>query len=263
MEDDERFKLLNGPYTSLQVKVGDALTDEKGRQVVIEGWSAGRIPWPVATTYGRVSLILTGELSTAVQIESSQAIQHWWGVSASTVYRWRKTLGCAQYNAGTRRLHRECMVENLPVVMAQRQGAGLAAHAQRSAMLRARGFYHHSQRVWTKDDEARLGTMPDAVLAEQLGRPVRAVSGQRYRLGIPAFGRRQSPAVSESRLRLDAKKVTQRRLVLGLSQKVVAQRAGLEVAALGQVEAGTGRRLKSPAGERLAHALECKLADLL
>jgi hypothetical protein len=42
---------------------------------------------------------------------------------------------------------------------------------------------------WTPEQEALLGTAPDEVIAEQLGRTRWAVYLRRYRKGIPAFGR--------------------------------------------------------------------------
>lgn len=42
-------------------------------------------------------------------------------------------------------------------------------------------------RVWTPEEQALLGTRPDAELARQLGVGESAISNQRRRLGIPAF----------------------------------------------------------------------------
>lgn len=45
---------------------------------------------------------------------------------------------------------------------------------------------------WSKDEDARLGTMTDGHLAEALGRTADAVYFRRMRLKIPAYGRDNS-----------------------------------------------------------------------
>lgn len=265
MQDSERFKLLNGPYKSPKVKIGDELTDEIRGPVVVGTWSKGTIAWPLIRTAGRSAFILTGDLLRAVQNESSLAIQHWWGVSPSTVHRWRKTLGVSHYNEGTLRLHREWKPEKISAADAkrgQRKGASPESRAKMTAMIRARGFYRHSQRVWTKEEEAILGTMPDPAAAVKLGRTLKAVGMWRRRLGIPAFSARQSQFASKSTIPLDAEKVTKRRLELRLSQKAIAKRAGMDPTHLSQLETGFWRRMRPATIARLAKALKCQVADI-
>jgi len=117
MQHEERYKLLFGPYRAPQVQPGDKIVDAMRGPVVTGAWSQGRIPWPTIHAKGRSALVFSGDLVAAVQQESSLAIQYWWGVSASTVHRWRQHLGVEQYTAGTRRLHRQW----LPEKMARRQ----------------------------------------------------------------------------------------------------------------------------------------------
>jgi hypothetical protein len=58
-----------------------------------EGITAAPIPWPyVSTKSGRKSLLLSGDLIAALHVESPAAIMHHWGVSSTTVMRWREAL---------------------------------------------------------------------------------------------------------------------------------------------------------------------------
>ncbi|MBV9468548.1 MAG: hypothetical protein JOZ57_04835, partial [Abitibacteriaceae bacterium] len=231
MKDEERFKLLAGPYKSPKVKIGDPMVDEIRGPVEVGTWSKGKIPWPCIRTAGRSAFVLTGDLVKAVQNESSLAIQHWWGVSPSTVHRWRKALGCDQYNEGTLRLHREWKPEKISAADAkrgQRKGASPESRAKMTANIRARGYYHLGQRGWTKEEEAVLGTMSDPAAAIKLGRTLKAVGMWRRRMGIPAHNTRQSQFSNKNTIALDAEKLTRRRLELRLSQKAVAKKAGMD-----------------------------------
>jgi hypothetical protein len=105
MKDADRFKLLHGPYRSPRCKLGDALFCEIRGWVKVQRLSGGRIPWPQTIRGRSRAFILTGGLVNAVLRESATAICHWWGVTPQTVSVWRKALGVAKYNAGTRRLH--------------------------------------------------------------------------------------------------------------------------------------------------------------
>jgi hypothetical protein len=57
----------------------------------------------------RPALILYGDLAKAVRRESAEAVMHFWGVKANTVWQWRKALGVPQYNDGTTRLKSELL----------------------------------------------------------------------------------------------------------------------------------------------------------
>ncbi|MBV9469359.1 MAG: helix-turn-helix transcriptional regulator [Abitibacteriaceae bacterium] len=201
----------------------------------------------------------------AVKHESSLAVQHWWGVSPSTVHRWRKVLGSDQYNEGTLRLHREWKPEKISAADAkrgQRKGASPESRAKMTANIRARGYYHLGQRGWTKAEEALLGTMSDPAAAIKLGRTLKAVGMWRRRMSIPAYNTRQSQFSSKNTIPLDAEKLTQRRLALRLSQKAVAKKAGMDPTHLSQLETGFWRRMKPDTMQRMAKALKCQVSDL-
>ena len=73
----------------------DVVTCARRGDVRVVGLSAAPIPWPVGRLVparaGRSSLVLFGDLADAVRRESAEAVMHFWGVKANTVWQWRKT----------------------------------------------------------------------------------------------------------------------------------------------------------------------------
>lgn len=130
------YTLIAGPYVAPSVKPGDILPDEIDGDAEVGGYSAGRIPWPRRKKTGRHSLILCGDLVRAVKTESSEAIQHWFGVGAVTVWKWRLALGVdRQNNAGTQKLYRDLKQAKLTEERAAkgRQAAAAAESIKRMA----------------------------------------------------------------------------------------------------------------------------------
>lgn len=71
----------------------------------IVGLSDGKIPWPIGRPKtekpGRDSLIIYRGLKKAIEQESRQGVAHWWGVSYTTVGRWRGALGVGRLTPGS------------------------------------------------------------------------------------------------------------------------------------------------------------------
>lgn len=219
MTDADRFKLLHGPYSPPAVRPGDTVTCEyRDRDVVVGEMSGGPIPWPTARKRGRTGPILCGDLVRAVRTESEVAVAHWWGVGRELVYRWRKALGVGRVTGGTRRLQRDHHAEQQPhqhsdpvaagklggaatgaksrgkpphpalvagQTAAARRPRSAAWKAQKSAALKGRSI-NPAVRAWTAEEDALLGTAPDAEIAARLGRTPTAVGKRRWVLGRPA-----------------------------------------------------------------------------
>jgi hypothetical protein len=133
------------------------------------------------------------ELARAVRQESETAIMHWWGASKSVVLKWRKALGVERrVNPGSQRL----------ILFA----VEAAASAQRGAAWRPEQIEHRRQvyaiknaeagndaiyrgTVWTEEELALLGTMPDSEVAARLGRTLEGVQLKRGRMGIAGVQR--------------------------------------------------------------------------
>src|SRR3954447_21968886 len=86
MTDDERFRLLFGPYTTPVFQYGDDGFCAMRGEVIVCGLTAARIPWIVGKRKLKGSraraIILCGALVDAVRRESAQAVAYWWGITA-------------------------------------------------------------------------------------------------------------------------------------------------------------------------------------
>jgi hypothetical protein len=222
MLDVDRFKLLRGPYRAPRCRVGGYLKCVLRGQVRVAAISSGRIPWPMTrqlpTGGGRAVHIVTREMLRAINVESNQAVAHWWGVSAATVSNWRRALNVPRANAGTHRLAREHFAEICTPAMREKLRASTQRperNAKMSAAKRGRPVPPHVTAMlrrlrlgvpnspearrkmsasqlrrwahWTPETEALLGTMPDREVAARLGCGCRAVWARRARLGVSAY----------------------------------------------------------------------------
>lgn len=107
-------RLLAGPYLPPVVQGGDEIEDvAAGEYVRVGGYSEAPIRWPRRLKTGRPSLIVTERLADAIRTESSEAIQHYWGVGPVTVAKWRRLLGVDRMTPGTKEVYREIMPDRL------------------------------------------------------------------------------------------------------------------------------------------------------
>jgi hypothetical protein len=194
MTDRDRLKLLFGPYRPPALRRGDrASCLLRDCDVVITGWSAGRIPWPrcraPGTHGGGSGLLLDEELARAVRHESAAAIMYWWAVTDGVVWRWRRALGVGRADTeGSRRLIRaasemgaaEQRGRELPPEQVERRRR--TAREKNLAQYLQPGY--HGQ-WWTREQLQLLGKEPDEVVAAKVGRTANAVRVMRGRLGIP------------------------------------------------------------------------------
>ena len=184
------YHLHHGPYAPPALRRGDRATClVRDGDVIITGWSDGRIPWPrcrrPGSHGGGSGLLVDEELARAIRLESSLAIQHWWGVDVSVVWRWRKALGVPRFNEGSARLQTALNTQK----GAAQKGKPLPPEAveRRRRTARELGLRPPQRpggRRWTKKELALLGTAPDAELATRFGRTERAVRVMRNRPSI-------------------------------------------------------------------------------
>lgn len=171
-------ELIAGPYVAPSVNPGDVLFDEIDGDIEVGGYSGGRIAWPRRRKAGKHSLILHGDLVRAVRTESSEAVQYWFGVGASTVWKWRAALDVdRRNNAGTQKLYRDLAPSKLTHERSSRGRAAAAApeavermaatkrgkpaHAEtKAALLKAakapkpEGWGEHANR-WMQESKAK------------------------------------------------------------------------------------------------------------
>jgi hypothetical protein len=185
--------------------------------------SAVLIPWPLVSRSpnARVLPALAGGLVRAVRTESLQAVARWWGVSGSTVLKWRRALGVPENTPGTLRLrqvHADCNLHTpatrAKVAAANRDPARAAVTVTRlrgrrrppevvakmraalagrvltrdwrgnvcRAKKQANRRYPAAGKPWTPADDMLVLSLPPARAARRLGRSVRAVRERRREL---------------------------------------------------------------------------------
>ena len=189
----ERLKLLFGPYMALPLKRGDRATClYRDCAVIITGWSSAPIPWPRCRSLdspgGGSGLLVDEELARAVRNESAATVMHWWDASMTAVCHWRKALGtCRTDNQGTARLMLAAAEKGAEAV---KERLWTEEERERCRQVNAEtGLaenlvlgYHGP--LWTPEDIALLGTVPDVEVARRTGRTLEAVRQKREELGI-------------------------------------------------------------------------------
>jgi hypothetical protein len=161
---------LFGPYKTPALRVGDhTMCLFRDAEVVVYDWSMAPIPWPLCyhagTRAAGKGILVEEELERAIRHESAMAVSHWWGVSMSTVVKWRAALGIGRMDTeGSRRLIRDTALGGL--------------NARRKSRW-------PEVKLWTADELALLETLPDEEVARQTGRTVSAVVHMRREMGLP------------------------------------------------------------------------------
>jgi hypothetical protein len=195
MHKADRHRLLHAPYHAPSLKRGDrASCQYRDCDVVITSWTDARISWPrCRAAHHRRSgpgLLVNEELLRAIRTESEVGIMHWFGVSAITVWKWRKAFGILQWGTeGSRRLHKVLSEAGAEATRGQPLSPKQVEQRREQAINLNLGRYlkpgYHG-RWWTRKELALLGTSPDNVVARLVGRTTIAVRLMRTRLGISA-----------------------------------------------------------------------------
>src|SRR4051812_30201185 len=102
----DKRKLHFGPYRTPLFHYGAKVDCLHRGEVRIVALSDAPIQWPIGSTGRARSLVLFDTLIAAVQREASCAISYWWGISPSTVRKWRRALGVPRRNEGDHLLMR-------------------------------------------------------------------------------------------------------------------------------------------------------------
>jgi hypothetical protein len=185
-------QLHHGPYHAPPLRRGDRATClVRDGDVVITGWSDAPISWPrcrrLGTHGGGSGLLVDEELARAIRLESSLAIQHWFGVDYSVVTRWRNALAVERLNEGSARLRKDLNAELAAGLKGKPLPPEQVERRRRTAKaLGLRPPQRPGGRPWTKRELDRLGTQPDGELAARIGRTETAVRVMRLRRDIPS-----------------------------------------------------------------------------
>ena len=139
-----------------------------------------RISWPrcrASGVRGGSGLLVDEELLRAIRSESSLALQYWFGVNVTTVWKWRQAFDIARYGTeGSRRLHEAMSERGAAKVRGKKLPKALVK--QRIKIRAANGFKvpkRWEKTGWQQWQLDLLGTAPDAELAARFGRSKNAV----------------------------------------------------------------------------------------
>lgn len=219
-------QLQFGPYKTPRFKFGDTVTCELRGAISITGFSDGRIPWPIGRpmdTPRLRTIVLYGALVDAVWNESSSALCYWFGVSTTTVTKWRHTLGVPRSNPGSSKLWsrsaqgaagKKARAVAVKVLTSDEYREACRERfspdrfktpaARRSYSNTRRGVNYLTQRsiakqietkianggksgrgfLWSNAEDLLLRTMTPAEVAAKLGRSMLSVYKRRQQLGI-------------------------------------------------------------------------------
>jgi hypothetical protein len=186
----------NAGFSRKRRKCHAETTEPSGKSgfVVVTSWTDARIPWPRCRALdgpgGGSGLLIDEELARAVRHESVAALMHWWGACKGAVVRWRKALGVWRMDSeGSRRLIQAAAQAGAAVVRGQPLPPEQVEVRRRNALAHnlaqyLRTGYHGPW--WTPEELALLGTLPDEVVAAQIGRTPGAVRSKPTARGIPS-----------------------------------------------------------------------------
>jgi hypothetical protein len=238
MTNRDCTKLLFGPYKTPPLKRGDRTTClYRDCDVVITSWTDAPIPWPrcraLDSPGGGSGLLVDEELARAVRHESAAAVMCWWSVSQRAVWAWRRALGVKRTtNEGSHRLIQVSAKKGAKATKArewtdEERAQRRQLNTERELAANLIPGYHGP--LWTAQDIALLGRMPDKVVARRTRRTVGAVRQKRLELGLsnPASNRWREAEVAllgalpdrdvARRLGRSLEAVTQKRIKLGLA----------------------------------------------
>ncbi len=222
MRQSDRIKLHFGPYRTPLLRRGARVMCAVRGELIIEGLTDGRIPWPIGKRLRLRAIVLFGDLERAVLKESAQAIKYWWGVGSATVAKWRRVLRVPVGNEGTRRLRvnyattpaaeavrkKACSKARDPgrreKIAASKRGKKRPANVvagMRARMLgktlsddtRRKMSEVHRRRgtrppkagpAWSAEEDALVRTLPAAEVAKRTRRSLAAVYSRRSELGV-------------------------------------------------------------------------------
>jgi hypothetical protein len=111
-----------------------------------------------------------------VRHESAEAIMHWFGITSGTVANWRRVLGVTKKNnEGSLRLVLSAIQQSLDSRFGESLGRGNSPYPPRGRAA-----------VWTLEEIALLGALPDAEVACRTSRSLPANGKKRLLLHRPA-----------------------------------------------------------------------------
>ncbi len=136
--------------------------------------------------------IVTEELARAARCGSAKALRWWFGAGSKVVAKWRRALGVTRTNnPTTHALMREASARGAAQTRGRLLPAEQVEQQRRTALelnlgqhVRAGLAARTVRSLWTAEELALLGTMPDEQVAARVGRGAEGVRQMRTKVGI-------------------------------------------------------------------------------
>ncbi len=194
---------LLGTYTPPPVNVGDVVRCRYRRaRCRVTSWTDAPIPWPRCNQLGirgGSGLWVNDDLVRAIRAESAEALMYHFGVGSKAVWNWRRAFVPGEgkvRTAGDRNVQqRRSEAGNAALRGKEWTDEERDARAKRAKRLGLRPPNRWATTGWTADQDALLGTMPDADVATLVGRTPGAVRSRRTGKQIPTFQDRRRVAL--------------------------------------------------------------------
>lgn len=180
----DNTRLRYGPYRTPHARIGRTVTCLARGKVKIWSLSDGRIQWPVGKSGSALSLVLYGDLAKAVRREAAVAVRYWWGVSGSTILKWRRALGI-RLTEGDRALRREYMTPAHNRLMTTAATAVAALPERRRKIAESRLGKSPSSTVIAKLRKANLGKKLPETVRKRMSQSHLARGTQAPAAGVP------------------------------------------------------------------------------
>jgi len=182
-------------YVSPKVRLGErVICLYRDAECRITSWSNARISWPRCQPIGQrggSGLWVNLVLERAILTESFVSLRYWFGASKSVVQNWRAWADVKGHatTPGSKLAQRSASEAGASAVRGLQlsdEACDLRAKfAKEKDLARFMKDKRWASKGWTIEQEAMLGTMPDAAVAELIGRSENAVRQRRERRRIP------------------------------------------------------------------------------
>ena len=187
---------LIGTYAAPAVRRGEVVTClYRDRDCTVTVMTDAPIPWPRCQPRGEQGgsgLWVNADLVRAIRTESAAALQSWFGVSATVVWKWRKAFGVGgrATTPGSRAAIRAAARKGAAAMRARGWTADEREAKAETACrigLRPPLRWTPARGGWTADQVALLGADHDEAVARRIGRSPGAVTDKRVGLRIAAY----------------------------------------------------------------------------
>jgi hypothetical protein len=176
---------------------------------------------------GSWSLILFADLERAVRKEPNIAVVLAWGVTISTVSKWRAAFGVPTWSQGSKARAKQLAPISLTEQVRAQGRAALSPEVMEWVVATRPARASYNEKPSSEAEVALLGTVLDSELAKTLGRSRISIAVERNRRGIASpFERAHLPQLHRHSFPISGAKIRACRLEIGMLQNEAARLCG-------------------------------------